>query len=122
MDSGVAGRLAEVPQAAVALEGQAFDGCWVGETKHDPFLSLTLAAEHTSRIELGTNVAVAFARNPMSVASLAWDLQDFSQGRFNLGLGTQIKPHIEKRFGMPWSEPADRMREFIDALHAIWSA
>ncbi|GAA3702895.1 LLM class F420-dependent oxidoreductase [Gordonia hankookensis] len=122
IDSGVASRLTGVPESARTVEDQGFDGCWAGETNHDPFLALTLAAEHTSRIELGTNIAVAFARNPMSVASLAWDLQDLSHGRFNLGLGTQIKPHIEKRFGMPWSEPAERMREFVDALQAIWSA
>lgn len=122
IDSGVASGLASVPDAARRMEQRGVDGCWVGETNHDPFLALTLAAEHTSRIELGTNVAVAFARNPMSVASLAWDLQDFSQGRFNLGLGTQIKPHIEKRFGMPWSEPTERMREFVSALRTIWDS
>lgn len=83
---------------------------------------LLLAAEHTSRIELGTNIAVAFARNPMTVANLAWDLQAYSQGRFILGLGTQIQAHIEKRFSMPWSHPARRMQEFVAALYAIWSA
>ncbi|WP_431309347.1 LLM class F420-dependent oxidoreductase [Gordonia sesuvii] len=122
IDSGVAGGLASVPEAARVLEHRGFDGCWAGETNHDPFLALTLAAEHTSRIELGTNIAVAFARNPMSVANLAWDLQAFSQGRFNLGLGTQVKPHIEKRFGMPWSEPTERLREFVEAVRAIWTS
>ncbi|MDT5146865.1 MAG: hypothetical protein QOC58_1510, partial [Mycobacterium sp.] len=75
-----------------------------------------------SRLELGTNIAVAFARNPMIVANIGWDLQSYSQGRFVLGLGTQIQPHIEKRFSMPWSHPARRMREFVSALRAIWSA
>ncbi|MFW0783373.1 LLM class F420-dependent oxidoreductase [Gordonia sp. CPCC 206044] len=122
VDSGVASRLTDAPSAAAQVEASGFDGCWAGETNHDPFLALTLAAEHTSRVEIGTNIAVAFARNPMSVAQLAWDLQDFSQGRFNLGLGTQIKPHIEKRFAMPWSDPVPRMREFLEALQAIWSS
>ena len=81
-----------------------------------------LAAEHTERLELGTGIAVAFARNPMSTAVLANDLQSFSKGRFMLGLGSQIKPHIEKRYSMPWSHPAPRMREFITAMRAIWSA
>jgi probable F420-dependent oxidoreductase len=73
-------------------------------------------------LELGTGIAVAFARTPMSVAHLGWDLQAYSAGRFNLGLGTQVKAHIEKRFGMPWSHPVQRMREFIAALQAIWTA
>jgi probable F420-dependent oxidoreductase len=111
-----------VVEAAGALEQNGYDGGWAFETSHDPFLPLLLAAEHTSRLELGTNLAVAFARNPMIVANVAWDLQAYSQGRFILGLGTQIQPHIEKRFSMPWSHPARRMREFVAALHAIWSA
>lgn len=108
--------------AAVALEEQGYDGGFTAETSHDPFLPLLLAAEHTSRLELGTNIAVAFARNPMIVANIGWDLQAYSQGRFILGLGTQIQPHIEKRFSMPWSHPAARMAEFVSALRAIWSA
>jgi len=87
----------------------------------DPFLPMLLAAEHTSTIELGTSIAVAFARNPMTVAHLGWDLQSYSQGRFILGLGTQVQAHIEKRFGMPWSHPVRRMREFVAALAEIWS-
>lgn len=87
-----------------------------------PFLPLLLAAEHTSRLELGTNIAVAFARNPMIVANVGWDLQTYSKGRLILGLGTQIRPHIEKRFSMPWGHPARRMREFVAALRAIWLA
>src|SRR5690349_7348291 len=122
LDGGIPNRLAEVADASAALEERGYDGGWTAETSHDPFLPLLLAAEHTSRLELGTNIAVAFARNPMIVANVGWDLQAYSEGRFILGLGTQIQPHIEKRFSMPWSHPARRMREFVAALHAIWSA
>ncbi|OBH43971.1 LLM class F420-dependent oxidoreductase [Mycobacterium mantenii] len=122
VDGGIPNRLAQVADAAVALEEQGYDGGFTAETSHDPFLPLLLAAEHTSRLELGTNIAVAFARNPMIVANIGWDLQAYSQGRFILGLGTQIQPHIEKRFSMPWSHPAARMAEFVSALRAIWSA
>ena len=122
IDGGIPNQLAQVAEAAGALEQQGYDGGWTAETSHDPFLPLLLAAEHTSRLELGTNIAVAFARNPMIVANVGWDLQAYSKGRFILGLGTQIQPHIEKRFSMPWSHPAPRMREFISALQAIWSA
>ncbi|MGH3634728.1 MAG: LLM class flavin-dependent oxidoreductase, partial [Mycobacterium sp.] len=122
VDGGVASDLARAPKIAAGLERQGYDGCWTAETNHDPFLPLTLAAEHTSTIELGTNIAVAFARNPMTVANTGWDLQVYSQGRFILGLGSQIQAHIEKRFSMPWSHPVRRMREFILALQAIWSS
>jgi probable F420-dependent oxidoreductase len=122
VDGGIPNQLARAGAAAVALERDGYDGGWTAETSHDPFLPLVLAAEHTSRLELGTNIAVAFARNPMIVANIGWDLQAYSKGRFILGLGTQIQPHIEKRFSMPWSQPARRMREFVSALHAIWSA
>jgi probable F420-dependent oxidoreductase len=122
VDGGIPNQLARVAEAAGALEQQGYDGGWTFETSHDPFLPLLLAAEHTTRLELGTNIAVAFARNPMVVANVGWDLQAYSQGRFILGLGTQIQPHIEKRFSMPWSHPARRMGEFIFALEAIWSA
>src|SRR5947209_2392598 len=121
VDGGIFTDLADVPELAAELEQRGYDACWTGEINHDPFLPLLLAAEHTSRIDLGTNIAVAFARNPMTVANLGWDLQAYSQGRFILGLGTQIQPHIEKRFSMPWSHPARRMREFVSALHAIWA-
>ncbi|MDT5066600.1 MAG: hypothetical protein QOK02_2755 [Mycobacterium sp.] len=121
IDGGIPNRLDRVVESAAALEEQGLDGGWTAETSHDPFLPLLLAAEHTSRIDLGTNIAVAFARNPMTVANLGWDLQAYSQGRFILGLGTQIQPHIEKRFSMPWSHPVRRMREFVSALHAIWA-
>ena len=121
VDAAVVSRLAQVPAGAHTLERRGYDGCWTAEVSHDPFLPLTLAAEHTTRIELGTSIAVAFARNPMTVAQIGWDLQDYSQGRFILGLGSQIKPHIEKRFSMPWSKPVARMHEFVLALREIWS-
>ena len=121
IDGGIPNRLERVVEAVGNLEQQGYDGGWTAETSHDPFLPLLLAAEHTSRLALGTNIAVAFARNPMTVANVGWDLQAYSKGRFILGLGTQIQPHIEKRFSMPWSHPARRMREFVSALHAIWS-
>src|SRR5206468_11791619 len=87
---------------------------------HDPFMPLVVASEHTETLELGTSIAVAFARNPMTLANTAWDLQYFSKGRFVLGLGSQIKPHITKRFSMEWSHPAPRMREMVLAIRAIW--
>jgi probable F420-dependent oxidoreductase len=111
----------EVPQAARELEELGYDGILTAETSHDPFLPLMLAALDTERIELATGIAVAFARTPMITATTANDLQLYSKGRFILGLGSQIKPHIEKRFSMPWSHPAARMREFILALRAIWA-
>lgn len=122
LDGSIPNQLARAADAAVALERNGFDGGWTAEASHDPFLPLLLAAEHTSRLELGTNIAVAFARNPMIVANVGWDLQTYSKGRLILGLGTQIRPHIEKRFSMPWGHPAGRMREFVAALRAIWLA
>jgi probable F420-dependent oxidoreductase len=102
------------------VEAAGYAGAFVAETAHDPFMPLAIAAEHTSRIELGTSIAVAFSRNPMTLANIGWDLQAWSKGRFILGLGSQIKPHITKRFSMPWSSPAARMREMITAIRAIW--
>ncbi len=107
---------------AKQAEDRGYDGFWLAETKHDPFLALSGAAAATERIELGTAIAVAFARNPMTVATTANDLRLLSRGRFNLGLGSQIEAHITKRFSMPWSRPAARMREFVLALRAIWHA
>jgi probable F420-dependent oxidoreductase len=122
VDGGIPSDLTKAASAALQLEAQGYDGGWSAETNHDPFFPLVLAAEHTTRLELGTGIAVAFARNPMTVANVGWDLQAYSGGRFKLGLGSQIKPHIEKRFSMPWSHPAARMREFVRALRAIWAA
>jgi probable F420-dependent oxidoreductase len=121
VDGAVSSQLSDVSDAVIRLERRGYDCCWTAEINHDPFLPLVLAAEHTSTIELGTSIAVAFARNPMTVANIGWDLQAFSQGRFILGLGSQIKPHIENRFSMPWSRPVHRMREFVLALRDIWS-
>lgn len=112
--------LRDVPAMARAAEELGFDGLWSHETQHDPFLPLALAAEHTDRIHLGTSVAIAFARSPTAVAHAAWDLARLSGGRFLLGLGTQVKAHIEKRFGMPWAPPVARLREFILAVRALW--
>jgi probable F420-dependent oxidoreductase len=112
----------EVVEEARHHEKAGYDGLWASESKHDPFLPLVLAAEHTERLEVGTAIAVAFARSPMQLAYTAHDLQTYAGGRFSLGLGSQIKPHIERRFDMPWSRPAARMREYVSALHAIWSA
>lgn len=123
IDTGlVVDNLRDVPAVAQAAEEIGFDGLWSSETQHDPFLPLALAAEHTERIELGTAIAVAFARNPMSTAYIAWDLAKMSRGRFILGLGTQVKAHVERRFSMAWDAPAPRLREFIQALRAIWDA
>jgi probable F420-dependent oxidoreductase len=122
IDRGIPSELASVAGAVGTLERRGYDGCWAGEINHDPFLPVLLAAEHTSRLEIGTSIAVAFARSPMTVANLGWDIQSYSGGRFNLGLGTQIQAHVEKRFSMPWSHPVRRMREFVAALHAIWTA
>src|SRR5690349_2909154 len=122
VDSGVmAASLGDIAARAQELESLGYDGLLTAETSHDPFFPALIAAEHTERIEIGTGIAVAFARNPMNLASIGYDLQQFSEGRFILGLGSQIKAHIEKRFSMPWSHPAARMREFILAMRAIWA-
>lgn len=102
-------------------EQDGYAGIWIPEITHDPFVMLALAATSTERIELGTGITVAFARNPMTLAVQANDLQLLSRGRLILGLGSQIKPHIVRRFNMPWSHPAPRMREFILAMRAIWA-
>jgi len=120
VDGGVALDLAKSAESAKEAEAAGYSGAWTAETNHDPFFPLLLAAEHTQRMELGTSIAVAFARNPMTLANIGWDLQSYSKGRFILGLGSQIKPHITKRFSMEWSHPAARMREMILAIRAIW--
>lgn len=114
--------LREMPELARSVEAMGFDCLWTSETQHDPFLPLALAAEHTNRMELGTAIAVAFPRSPTVLAHMAWDLQAASDGRFILGLGTQVKPHIERRFGMAWESPAAKLREMILAMRALWSA
>ncbi len=112
----------EAEAAAVSAEQVGYDGFGAAETRHDVFTTLTLVARATTRISLQSGIAVAFARNPMNVAVLANDLRLISEGRFRLGLGSQVKPHIERRFSMPWSRPAARMEEFVAALRAIWHA
>jgi probable F420-dependent oxidoreductase len=122
VDAGLTDDLAKLPDRARQLESLGYDGAFTFEGPHDPFLPLLLAAEHSDSLELSTAIAVAFARNPMTLAQTANDLQLVSAGRFVLGLGSQIKPHIEKRFSMPWSRPAARMRELVLAIRAIWTA
>ena len=114
--------LAGIGDRARMMEQDGYSGLLSAETSHDPFLPLALAAQHTEQIELMTAIAVGFARNPMVLAHTAWDLQALSQGRFLLGLGSQIQAHITKRFSMPWSRPAARMEEMITAIRAIWEA
>jgi probable F420-dependent oxidoreductase len=111
---------AAVEAAAVAAEARGYDGFVVAETRHDAFVSLSLAARATTSITLQSGIAVAFARNPMSLAVQANDMQLLTEGRFHLGIGSQVRPHIERRFSMPWSHPAARMEEFIAAVRAIW--
>jgi probable F420-dependent oxidoreductase len=116
------GELSGVPDAVRRLEAAGYDGAWTAEVSHDPFLPLAVAAVTTSRITLGTSIAVAFARNPMTTAYLANDLQAAADRRFILGLGSQIKAHVTRRFSMPWGAPAAQMREYILALRSIWAA
>jgi len=122
VDRGIGFDTADTTVTAKQAEEDGFEGLWCEETGHDPFLPLLLAAEHTERIAVGTAIAVAFARNPMTMAVVANDLQSYSKGRFILGLGSQIKPHITKRYSMPWSHPAPRMREFVLAMREIWAS
>ena len=120
--ANVAASPLEVEAAAVRAEKDGYDGFGAAETRHDVFPALALAARATSRIALQSAIAVAFARNPMSVAVLANDLQLIAEGRFQLGLGSQVQAHVERRFAMPWSRPAARMEEFVAAIRAIWQA
>jgi probable F420-dependent oxidoreductase len=120
--AGVAASPLQVEEAAAQAERDGYDGFGAAETKHDVFGSLLLAARGTEAITLQSGIAVAFARNPMTLAIQANDVQLISRGRFQLGLGSQVQPHIERRFAMPWSKPAARMEEFVAAVRAIWSA
>lgn len=108
--------------AANTAEAAGYRGVWMPEMKHDPFPLLAICAQNTSTVGLGTNIAVAFARNPMTTALLANDLQLYSEGRFMLGLGSQVKAHINRRFCMPWSAPAERMRDYVLAVRSIWAS
>lgn len=113
---------AAAPGAAAGFERAGFGCAWVTETVRDPFVVLALAAQETTDLELGTGVAIAFARSPMTLAQSAHDVHRLSGGRLLLGLGSQVRSHITRRFGMPWSRPAERMREYVLALRAIWAA
>jgi probable F420-dependent oxidoreductase len=117
----LSGDAVEAAGQAAQREAEGYGAVWSFEGPHDPFFPLVLASQKTERVLLGTAIAVAFARNPMICAHIAQDLQRLSKGRFVLGLGTQVKPHIEKRFSQPWSRPVARMREFVQAIRAIWS-
>ncbi|MCP5025883.1 MAG: LLM class F420-dependent oxidoreductase [Actinomycetia bacterium] len=119
---GVDSSLDGMGERARTQEEQGYDGLWVPETTHDAFTMLPLMAQATERVELGTSIVVGFARNPMSLAYSANDIQILSEGRFILGLGSQIKPHITRRFSMEWSKPAARMREMVLATKAIWNS
>lgn len=112
----------EVAQAANDAEAAGWAGGWLAETSRDPFVSLALAARSTEQLELSTAVAIAFARNPVSLATAANDIQELTGGRFILGLGSSVQVQIELRYSMPWSAPADRMAEFVDALRAVWAS
>ena len=110
-----------VGAAAREAEASGFDGISTQENRQDPFLPLAVAASHTENLAIRTNIAIAFARSPMVAANLSWDLQRASGGRFTLGIGSQVKGHNIRRFSVPWSAPAPRMREYVQALRAIWA-
>ncbi len=112
----------EAGRLASEADDFGYDGFWTTETQADPFLACGVAAQTAHRIDIGTGIAVAFGRNPLTIALQANDLQLLSGGRFLLGLGSQVKAHIERRYSMQWSNPAPRMREFILAIRAIWKA
>ena len=114
--------LQKVGPAAQAIEAAGYTGVSTQENKHDPFLSLAVAGAATRLIELHTSVAIAFARSPMTCANIGWDLAASTGGRFTLGLGSQIRAHNERRFSVPWTAPAPRMREYVQAIRAIWAA
>ncbi len=120
IDASAASNMSNISSHARQLERLGYDGLRVAELNHEPFMPLALAASQTSTIELVTSVAVAFARNPMSLAIQAHDLNAFSRGRFLMGIGSQVKPHITRRFSMPWHKAARQMREFIEAMNAIF--
>ena len=113
-------KLNDIPELAKQIEDLGFETFWTPETNHNPFLPLSLAAYATSKMELGTAIAVAFPRSPMTTAYVAWDLAQQSNGRFILGLGTQIKAHIVRRFSTEWGSPGPRLRDYILAMRAIW--
>ena len=121
VDAGLGNQLERIPDAVEAAEAAGYDGVRTAEMNHDPFFPLLLAAEHSERLEISTSIAVAFARSPMILANIGHDLNAYSKGRFTLGLGSQIKPHVTKRFSMHWGAPAAQMRELVLAMRAIWA-
>ena len=122
VDTALTLELSKVPEAARRAEAMGYNGVFTPETGHDPFLAHALAAEHTTTLELGTAVAIAFPRSPMATAQIAWDLSKQSNGRFTVGLGTQVKGHIVRRYGMDWTPPGPRLREYILMMRAIWDS
>ena len=122
VDTGLPLDLKLVPEAARKAEALGYDGAFTPETGHDPFLAHALAAEHTERITLGTAVAIAFPRSPMATAQVAWDLQKASDGRFVVGLGTQVKGHIVRRYGIDWVPPGPRLRDYVLTMRAIFDS
>jgi probable F420-dependent oxidoreductase len=122
LDIAFHGEPAEVSAVSTGAEARGAGGLFVTEAAHDPYVALSLAAAATREITIGTSVAIAFARTPMTTAVSAWDIQRLSGGRLVLGLGSQIKPHITRRYSMPWSSPAPRMAEYVEALRAIWDS
>jgi probable F420-dependent oxidoreductase len=121
VDAGLGHQLERVPASAKEGEAMGYDGVRTAEMNHDPFFPLLLAAEHTQKIELISSIAVGFARSPMLLANIGHDLNAYAKGRVTIGLGSQIKPHITKRFSMPWGAPAAKMRELVLAMRAIWA-
>ncbi|MGI9287807.1 MAG: TIGR03617 family F420-dependent LLM class oxidoreductase [Pseudomonadales bacterium] len=121
IDAAIGGDLKNASRMAKEIENLGYDGLMTAELANDPFFPLVLSAENTEKLELRTAIAVAFARNPMIMANIGHDLNSLSRGRMTLGLGSQIKPHIEKRFNMPWHGPAKQMKEFVQAMRAIWA-
>jgi len=122
VDTAIGADLGGVAARTGAAERAGLDGVWASETSNNPFLSLALAAEHSERVAIGTAVAIAFASSPMSMAYTANQLQAYSRGRVILGLGSQVRAHIERRFGAEWSHPAARMREYVLAMRAAWAS
>jgi probable F420-dependent oxidoreductase len=122
IDTGIGNELASIGPRVEEAEAAGIDCVWAAETANNPFLSLVLAAEHSERVSIGTAVAIAFATNPMSMAYTTNQLQEYSRGRLILGLGSQVRAHIQRRFSSTWSHPAPRMREYVKALRAIWAS
>src|ERR1700694_46330 len=116
------GHLRDIPALAQQIDALGFDGLWTTETTHHPFFPLTHAAAHSQRVQLGTGIAVAFPRSPMVTAQVAWDLAEQSDGRFILGLGSQVKAHIQRRFATSFDQPVARLREYVHAVRAIFAA